>query len=342
MFLTAAPDPWNPNYGCFVTDWGCQASQTVAGFMASLIRNLGDFIGTMIAGSFNTNIDTASWNVAHSQFLFWVAVTSPVILIIALFQIGVGMILQDWHRIGRTAIGAAVAIPFSALCVWGMQQFSAITDDVTENLTTAAQGGSIQDGLLRIVGITELPLKEATAHMANTKFVQGSPVYGLVLSGSGSEQAIGSYFTALFVVAVMMLASLFLFIAMAIREFGLLALAAMAPIALMMIGQPKLGAWAQRWASLATGLLLAKPLSAGVLILAIDLTKSTLSLGVLFVAAGAVFAASFSPLWATRLVSFAGAEVGTALHRRMSIRDQFSRVNTAAAPARALVRVGGH
>ena len=59
-------------------------------------------------------------------------------------------------------------------------------------------------------------------------------------------------------------------------------------------------------------------------------------------AAGAVIAASFSPLWATRLVSFAGAEVGTALHRRMSVRDQVSRINTAGAPMRVLAKVGGH
>ena len=342
MLLAAPPDPWNPNYGCFVTDWGCQASQTVAGFMASVIRNLGDFIGTMIAGSFNTNIDPNSWNIAHSQFLFWVAVTSPVILVIALVQIGVGMVLQDWHRIGRTAIGAAVAVPFSALCVWAMQQFSAITDDVTTNLTTAAQGGTIQDALLRVVGIADLPSTSMTAGMTNTRFLQGSPIYDMVISGAANKDAIGNYFLALFIVALMMIASLFLFIAMSIREFGLLALAAMAPVALMMIGQPKLGAWAQRWASLTTGLLLAKPLAAGVVLLAIQLTKSADSIGVLLVAAGAVITASFSPLWATRLVSFAGAEVGTALHRRMSVRDQVSRINTAGAPMRALVRVGGH
>jgi hypothetical protein len=342
MILASSTDPWNPNYGCFVTDWGCQAAQTVAGFMASVIRNFGDFIGTMIDGAFNTNIDPDSWAIAHSQFLFWIAVTSPVIMIIALIQIGIGMVLQDWHRIARTAIGAVVAIPFSALCVWAMQQFSAVTDGVTENLTTAAQGGTIEDALLRVVGLTDLPTATMTAGMTSTRFLQGSPIYSLVLSGAGNRDAIGNYFLALFVVALMMIASLFLFIAMSIREFGLLALAAMAPVALMMIGQPKLGAWAQRWASLTTGLLLSKPLAAGVVLLAIQLTKSADSIGVLLVAAGAVIAASFSPLWATRLVSFAGAEVGTALHRRMSVRDQVSRINTAGAPMRALVKVGGH
>jgi hypothetical protein len=296
----------------------------------------------MIAGSFNTNIDPNSWNIAHSQFLFWIAVTSPVILIIALVQIGISMVLQDWQRIGRTAIGAGIAIPFSALCVWAMQQFSTITDDVTNNLTTAAQGGTIEDALLRVIGITNLPTSTMTAGMDSTRFLQGSPIYDLVISGSANKDAIGNYFLALFIVALMMIASLFLFIAMSIREFGLLALAAMAPVALMMIGQPKLGAWAQRWASLTTGLLLAKPLAAGVVLLAIQLTKSADSIGVLLVAAGAVIAASFSPLWATRLVSFAGAEVGTALHRRMSVRDQVSRINTAGAPMRALAKVGGH
>jgi hypothetical protein len=112
LLLATAPDPFSPNYGCFISDFGCQASQTVAQFMASTIRNLGDFIATMIAGSFNTNIDQGSWNIAHSQFLFWIAVTAPVILIVALVQIGIATILQDWSRIGRAAAGAALAIPF--------------------------------------------------------------------------------------------------------------------------------------------------------------------------------------------------------------------------------------
>ena len=64
-----------------------------------------------------------------------------------------------------------------------------------------------------------------------------------------------------------------------------------------------------------------------------------ISIGVILVAAGAVIAASFSPLWATKLVSFAGAEVGTALHHRFPVRDQFSRASTASAPVRTAARI---
>lgn len=339
MFITAAVDPWSPNYGCFISDFGCQASQALAGFMASTIRNLGNFIATMITGAFNTNIDQGSWDIAHSQFLFWVAVTAPIILIVALVQIGIAMILQDWSRIGRTAVGAALAIPFSAICVWAMQQFSTVTDDVTRNLTTAVQGGDLSDGLLRVVGLIDGPKQVTGAIMRSTEFSRGGVIYLMAAQGAQGPGAVGEYVVALLVVALMMVASVFLFIAMAIREFGLLALAAMAPVGLMMIGQPKLTAWAQRWISLATGLLIAKPLAAGVVLLAVELSKASLSLGVILVAAGAVVAASFSPLWATKLVSFAGAEVGTALHHRFSVREQVYRASTAAAPARSAARV---
>ncbi|WP_085369599.1 hypothetical protein [Leifsonia sp. NCR5] len=337
--LSAPPDPFSPNYGCFLSDFSCQASQTVAQFMASTIRNLGDFIATMIGGAFNTNIDQGSWNIAHSQFLFWVAVTAPVILIVALVQIGIAMILQDWHRIGRTAAGAALAIPFSAICVWGMQKASGVTDAITTSLTTTVQGGDLSKGLLRVIGILDVSKQAPNAVMHNSQFTQGGVIFTMVSQGAQGPASVGEYVMALLVVGLMMIASLFLFIAMSIREFGLLALAAMAPVGLMMIGQPKLTAWAQRWMNLTVGLLIAKPLAAGVVLLAVELTKASLSISVILIAAGAVIAASFSPLWATKLVSFAGAEVGTALHHRFSMRDQFSRVNTAAAPVRSAARV---
>jgi hypothetical protein len=339
LVLAAPPDPFSPNYGCFISDFGCQASQTIAQFMGSTIRNLGDFIATMIAGSFNTNIDAGSWEIAHSQFLFWLAVTAPIILIVALVQIGIAMILQDWARIGRTAAGAALAIPFSVICVWGMQKASGITDDVTQSLTTAVQGGDLSQSLLRVVGLFDAPKQINGAAMKTMQFSHEGVIFGMATQGAQGPGAVGEYVMAVLVVGLTMIACLFLFIAMSIREFGLLALAAMAPVGLMMIGQPKLSAWANRWINLTVGLLIAKPLAAGVVLLAVELTKASLSIGVILVAAGAVIAASFSPLWATKLVSFAGAEVGTALHHRFSVRDQFSRVNTAAAPVRSAARV---
>jgi hypothetical protein len=339
MLLSAPANPWSPDYGCGFAEVGCQANQTVAGFMASTIRNLGDFVATMVSSAFNTTIDSASWGVAHSQFLFWVAVTAPVILIIALVQVGIAMILQDWHRIGRAAGGAALAIPFAAICVWAMQQFSTVTDGVTSNLTTSVQGGSLADGLLRVIGIVDVRGDVEGAVMSSSQFSKDSVIYTLASQGAAAQNAIGEYVMALLLVGVMMVAALFLFIAMAIREFGLLALAAMAPIGLMMIGQPKLTAWASKWMSVTTGLLIAKPLAAGIVLLAVELTKSSASIAVILIASGAVVAASFSPLWATRLVSFAGTEVGTALHRRPSVRDQISRAGTATAPARGAVRL---
>ena len=341
VIVVAAGGPWDPNYGCFLTDVGCQAQQSLASFMASTIRNLGDFIATLIAGAFNgPQVSEQDWSIAHSQFLFWVAVTAPVVLVIALVQIGIAMIMQDWSRIGRTAVGAVVAIPFSALCVWLMQQASSVSDGVTQNLTTAIQGGDLATGLLRAVGIIYSPVSLGTTGVAAVQFSDTSWEYSIAAQGAESANSIGQYVIALFVVGLMLIAALFLMIAMAIRDFGLLALAAMAPIGLMMIGQPKLGAWAGRWASLTTGLLLAKPLAAGVILLAVELTGSTGSevLGVI-VAIGAIVTASFSPLWATRLVSFAGAEVGNALQKRASIRDQVSRGQTAAAPVRGMARL---
>lgn len=336
--LSEITDPFNPNYGCFPTDWGCLASEAMARTMASTIKNFGDFTADMITNAFNNPIGGASWDVAHGQFLFWIAVMTPVILIIALIQIGIAMIVQNWQRIARTTIGAVLAVPFSAICVWGMQKFAGVTDSVTSDITATLQGGALSDSLLRVMGIVNLAQNEATSVITQSQLTKTGVPYVLMTAGASGAQSIGNYVLALMVVGLMAVASLFLFIAMSLRAFGLIALAAMAPVGLMMIGQPKLGAWAQRWISLATGLLMAKPLAAGVLLLAVQLTAETPNIGYVLICAGAVFAAAFSPLWATKLVSFAGAEVGSALHNRISVRNQVARASTAAAPVRAATR----
>lgn len=336
--FSAAADPFTPNYGCFPTDWGCNASEAMARTMASTIKNLGDFITDMIVNSFNNPIGQSSWDIAHGQFWFWIAVMAPVIMIIALVQIGIAMIVQNWQRIARTAIGAVLAIPFSAICVWAMQQFSGVTDNVTTNITSALHGGGLSDSLLRVMGLLNVGANATTSVITHSQMTKTGVPYALMTAGAQGAQSIGNYVIALMVVGLMAIAGLFLFIAMALRAFGLIALAAMAPVGLMMIGQPKLGAWAQRWMSLATGLLLAKPLAAGVLLLAVQLTSETPNLGFMIVCGGAVIAAAFSPLWATKLVSFAGAEVGSALHNRISVRNQMARAGTAASPVRAAGR----
>ena len=337
--LVMSADPLNPSYGCGPVDWGCLTSESMARMMASTIKNLGDFIADMITNSFGGTIGQGSWDVAHGQFLFWVSVMLPVVMIIALVQIGIAMIVQDWHRMGRTAIGAILAVPFSAISVWGMQQASGVTDSVTTDLTSTIQGSGLSTALLKIMGLAMVPSQATDSIMAAATMNATGVPNQLMLLGAASSQSVGEYVLALMIVGLMAIASLFLFIAMAIRTFGLLVLAALAPVGLMMLGQAKLGAWAQRWMSLSVGLLLAKPLAAGVLLLSVQLTSSTPNLGFMLVCAGAIVAAAFSPLWATKLVSFAGAEVGTALHRRFSIREQTSRVSAAAAPARAAVRV---
>jgi hypothetical protein len=225
--------------------------------------------------------------------------------------------------------------------VYGMQQFAAVTDNVTTNLVTTLQGGSMSDALLHILGMLTTTGNSAAQGLAPVQILASGPLGLLGTSGAASQNNIGAYILALLLVGVMVVASMFLFVALALRDYGLLALAAMAPIGLMMIGQPKFAVWAERWGSLTLGLLLAKPLAAGVLLLAVQLTASTSNIGFALVTCAAIFAAAFSPLWATSLVAFAGRDVGTALHRRVSIREQVSRGSAAIAPARAATRLAG-
>ncbi|MFP3686194.1 type IV secretion system protein, partial [Bacillus sp. SIMBA_026] len=80
----------------------------------------------------------------------------------------------------------------------------------------------------------------------------------------------GAIVTAMAVVVVWILAFI-LMCSMIFRTFALAVLAALAPVALMMLPWEKSKAWSGRWCEIVVALLLAKPLAATVLATAIKL-----------------------------------------------------------------------
>lgn len=314
-------DLQEPNFGCFGTDFGCYAQEAIARFMWSTIKNLGDLMADMFGNAFELSmIDESSWSVADGQFWFWVSVMSIVLLFVALPQIATGILLQDGRRIAQVALGLAFAVPASALGVYFMKEAVAFGDSVTASLIDVIQNEGMAGALLRVFGYNVV--SDGSISPANESYLLKLNQMSTAASG------VGQYALVLCVVGLVALAAVFLFIAMAIRSFGLLALAATAPIGLMMVGQPVVAVWARRWVSLAVGLILAKPLAAGILILAVNIVGESTSIPNVLIAVVAVFAAAFSPLWAVKLVSFAGDGVGDALQRRASMRDQVSRGST--------------
>lgn len=322
-------DVYTPNYHCGFGDLICAGNESVARIVASWVHSAGDFAGTMLQSAFDVNsIKTEDWNTAFVQFWWWASVMAVVVLLVLCYQIGVSAVMQDFRRMGRSTIGAFVAVPFSAVAVQVMSYATKISDNVTHAAIQNIQGGTMGDALYRMTGMMSVVgATDDPAMSQSVDFDTHSVIYKLLAQG-GTAKSIGDILTAAVVIGSLGVAALFLFIAMSIRDFGLLALAALAPVGLMMIGQAKLGVWAERWVSMATGLILAKPLAAGVLVLAVKLSLNTVDISTLLVSIGAILAAAFAPLWAVKLVSFAGNEVGNALHRRPSMTAPIQKFQT--------------
>lgn len=307
-----------PDFGCGFGDWSCVAMESCSRFFVSSIQAMGDFIADMLANAFKVSRPTEdSWDVADAGFWFWVSVLGLVVAVVAIVQLIPAMLLKDGRRALQIGLGAAAAVPASSFSVWATRQLSDYGDTVTGHITSSIQGVGMGQALLHVFGWTDTD--------GVTTILADSPLASVPLAASNP---VGQYLLLFLITGVMALASLFLYVGMSMRSFSLIVLAATAPLGLMMIGQPKLAAWAHRWANLTVGVILAQPLSAFVLFLAVALLGRSEDLGLLFVAAGAVFAAAFAPMWAVGLVSFAGRETASALAARPRIRENVNRGTT--------------
>jgi hypothetical protein len=99
---------------------------------------------------------------------------------------------------------------------------------------------------------------------------------------------------------------------MIFRSFALIVLAAVAPVALMLMPWEKTKSLTRRWTEIVVALLLAKPLAATVLAVAIKLFAESKSFAGLAAGTVGMALACAAPMMALRLVSFAGGELAAA------------------------------
>jgi hypothetical protein len=311
-----------PNFGCGPTDLVCMGQEGAARFLTSGMTAMSNFMADTLTNAFEWSRPTdSSWNIASGQSAFWISVMTVVLLCVAFFQLIPALILRDHRRIVSITLGLAGGIPASAIAVWLMQRATYFGGTVTDQLMNTIQDQGMASALLRLFGYRYV---SGTAVPA----VDGAIARSITaVTSEGAGSVVGQYLVTFLLVCLITLASLFLFVAMSIRSFGLVVLAATAPIGFMMIGQPKFGVWSHRWLNLTLGLVFAEPLAAAVLVLAVQLLDNDTDLGLLVVAAAAVFIAAFSPLWATKLVSFAGSEIGNALTARPSITTHVNKIS---------------
>lgn len=305
-------DPFTPSLGCGFNDWVCYGQEGVARLIGQACKAMGNFIGDMLTNAFlGSHASKGDWAIAGGHFWFWVALAAVLVVSLGLWQVGIAVILQQPGRILEIVGGMIAGVFLSTIALQLMPEIVAAMSGITAQLTAGLNGsGGIGAAVLNVLGL-------GGGAEGIGSFVIGpqSAIAVLATTTTGGAAAIGPLLLALVALGVISLAALLLFVAMSIRTFGLIALVAFAPLGLMFYGQPRMKDMAEKWAQLALGLLLAEPLAAGILLLATNLAAGTTSssMGLLLVSAGAIFMAAFSPLWAVKFVSFAGAELQTAM-----------------------------
>ncbi|MCI0141529.1 type IV secretion system protein [Arthrobacter bambusae] len=296
---------------CDLNGWwppGCGlVSQANDGFLgavtalfANILQNIASWIWSFITGAFSvSNVDDSQWIAVQGLTNWWVVVMMTPLVVAMILQLLSGLISQQPRRLVRALVGGAAAIPMVAGAVFLARQLTHIGDSASQSILDS-MGTDPYVVFMRLFGFERAPAGSGR----DWNVVSLAP-------GSSSGAAGAVIVTAMAVIVVWILAFI-LMCSMIFRSFALIVLAAVAPVALMLMPWEKTKAWARRWCEIVVALLLAKPLAATVLAVAIKLFAESKSFAGLAAGVVGMTLACGAPLMALRLVSFAGGELAAA------------------------------
>ncbi|WAH96179.1 type IV secretion system protein [Arthrobacter sp. MMS18-M83] len=296
---------------CDLNGWwppGCGlVSQANDGFLgavtalfADILQNIASWIWSFITGAFSvSNVDDSQWIAVQGLTNWWVVVMMTPLVVAMILQLLSGLISQQPGRLVRALVGGAVAIPMVAGAVFLARQLTKVGDSAAAALLDS-MGTDPYVVFMRLFGFERAPAGSGR----DWNVVSLAP-------GSSSGAAGAVIVTAMAVIVVWILAFI-LMCSMIFRSFALIVLAAVAPVALMLMPWEKTKSWARRWCEIVIALLLAKPLAATVLAVAIKLFAESKSFAGLAAGVVGMTLACGAPLMALRLVSFAGGELAAA------------------------------
>jgi TrbL/VirB6 plasmid conjugal transfer protein len=290
---------WPPGCG-LVSQANDNALGAVTSLFANILQNMASWLWAFITGAFSvSNVDDSQWLSIEGLTSWWVVVMMTPLVVVMILQVLSGLVSQQPRRIGRAMLGGAAAIPLVGAAVYLVRQLTRASD-----LASAALLESIGSDpylvFMRLFGFERAP--EGSGREWN--LVSLAP-------GTTGGPAGAVVVTVMAVIVVWILAFI-LMCSMIFRSFALVVLAAVAPVALMLLPWDKTKSWARRWCEVVIALVLAKPLAGTVLAVAVKLFAESKSFAGLAAGTVGMALACGAPLMALRLVSFAGGELAAA------------------------------
>lgn len=290
---------WPPGCG-LVSQANDGVQGSITAFFANILQNIASWIWSFITGAFSvSDVDDSQWLAVEGLTHWWVIVMMTPLVIVMILQLLTALISQQPRRLVRALVGGAAAVPMVAGAVFLVRQLTTVSDQASLALLDS-MGTDPYVLFMRLFGFEKAPADSGR----EWNVVSLAP-------GSAGGAAGAVVVTAMAVIVVWILAFI-LMCSMIFRSFALIVLAAVAPVALMLMPWEKTQAWARRWSEIVVALLLAKPLAATVLAVAIKLFAESKSFAGLAAGVVGMALACGAPLMALRLVSFAGGELAAA------------------------------
>jgi len=290
---------WPPGCG-IVSQANDDFASSVTSYIAGILESMASWMWSFISGAFGvSDIDASEWSIVSGLTNWWVVVMMTPLVVVMIVQLIAGLVSQQPRRIGRALLGGALAVPLVYLATSLMSKLSSFTDSASTALL-ATLGKDPYVVFMRLFGF-----QKAEAGSGREWDV-------VSLSTGTTGGPTGAVVVTAIAVLVVWILSFILMCSMIFRSFALIVLAAVAPVALMLLPWERTKSWSRIWCETVIALLIAKPLAATVLAVAVKLFADSTSFSGLASGAVGMVLACAAPLMALKLVSFAGGEIAGA------------------------------
>ncbi|PVZ60848.1 type IV secretion system protein [Arthrobacter sp. H-02-3] len=290
---------WPPGCG-LVSQANDGVQSSITAFFANILQNVASWIWSFITGAFSvSDVDDSQWTAVEGLTNWWVVVMLTPLVVVMILQLLSGLISQQPRRLVRALAGGAAAIPLVAGAVYLVRQLTKVSDSASTALL-GSMGTDPYVLFMRLFGFEKAPADS------------GREWNVVALAPGSTGGAAGAVVVTAMAVLVVWALAFILMCSMIFRSFALIVLAAVAPVALMLMPWEKTKSLTRRWSEIVVALLLAKPLAATVLAVAIKLFAESKSFAGLAAGTVGMALACAAPMMALRLVSFAGGELAAA------------------------------
>lgn len=286
---------------CTPLDVACNVREAVKIVIESWAKGVANFGKDVLIAAFGGDgggIAGEEWAVATTMTSKWSLILLVVVIGITAVQICMSMLQGNLRMTVSAVIWGVLAWPATLVSVFLAIQVTRSTDQLAVGILN-------ED--------SEDTVNTVVSKMFETVNGQNLLNGGSLASVAGADDSAAQLAVISVILALgMTLSAIFLSLMLAFRNFALLVLIGFAPLAFMAMPAPSLRGWALRWAQAVIALIVAKPLAAGMLVMAGELLGASDQIFSWVVGIVAMLMAGFAPMITMRMFSFIGGETAAA------------------------------